>query len=247
MKKGSGTQSSLLWEVERLLDECKQDSNLPQILLMENVPQVLETNNIKDFQEWQLKLESLGYSNYTSLLNAKDYGIPQNRNRCFMVSILGKYNYTFPQKIKLNLKLKDLLENDVDEKYYLTEKEIDFISDYKFKKRKVNIEKIKEFECFDFRYDEGIRTRIEKDICPTINTLYGTRKISSQVLIKIKTKNGKIKVRTITPLETWKFMGFDIDDYKKAKFVNNDTQLCKQAGNSIVVDVLYYIFKQFYD
>lgn len=118
MQKGSGTRSGLLWEVERLLDECKE---LPQVLLMENVPQVIGKKNIKDFQSWRRKLESLGYSNYVQLLNAKDYGIPQNRNRCFMVSILGEYHYTFPKKKKLELKLKDLLEDKVDEKYYLSD------------------------------------------------------------------------------------------------------------------------------
>lgn len=122
MAKGSGTRSGLLWEVERILDEC--EGNLPDVLLMENVPQVIGKNNIKDFQEWRRKLESLGYSNYVELLNAKNYGIPQNRNRCFMVSILGNYHYSFPKKQKLKLKLKDMLEDNVDEKYYLSDQVI---------------------------------------------------------------------------------------------------------------------------
>lgn len=118
MSKGSGTRSGLLWEVERILDECEE---LPQVLLMENVPQVIGKKNIADFQKWRSKLEALGYSNYVQLLNAKDYGIPQNRNRCFMVSILGEYYYEFPKKIPLTLKLKDMLEDKVDEKYYLSD------------------------------------------------------------------------------------------------------------------------------
>lgn len=119
MKKGSGTRSGLLWEVERLLDECGQ--NLPHVLLMENVPQVIGKSNIEDFHTWQRKLESIGYSNYVQCLNAKNYGIPQNRNRCFMISILGGYYYEFPEPIKLKRKLKDLLETEVDEKYYLSD------------------------------------------------------------------------------------------------------------------------------
>ena len=119
MTKGSGTRSGLLWEVERMLDECGE--NLPQALLMENVPQVIGTKNIEDFKLWRRKLESLGYSCYVQLLNAKDYGIPQNRNRCFMVSILGDYYYEFPQKKPLERKLKDMLEDDVDERYYLSD------------------------------------------------------------------------------------------------------------------------------
>ncbi len=117
MKKGSGTRSGLLWEVERILDECGE--NLPHILLMENVPAVLSEKNIEDFYAWRGKLETLGYSSYAQILNAKDYGIPQNRARCFMVSILGEYSYGFPKPQKLNLVMKDLLEKDVDESYYI--------------------------------------------------------------------------------------------------------------------------------
>lgn len=125
MTKGSHTRSGLLWEVERILDEC--EGELPQILLMENVPQVIGKKNIKDFQLWRSKLEKLGYSNYVELLNAKNYGIPQNRNRCFMVSILGKYHYSFPKKKKLELRLKDMLEEKVDEKYYLSDKGVAYV------------------------------------------------------------------------------------------------------------------------
>lgn len=134
MVKGSGTRSGLLWEVERLLDECTE---LPQILLMENVPQVIGKKNIEDFQKWRSKLESLGYSNYVQLLNAKDYGIPQNRNRCFMVSILGEWFYEFPKKKPLKLKLKDMLEDKVDEKYYLSDKVIESFVRYNEKQKEM--------------------------------------------------------------------------------------------------------------
>lgn len=91
---------------------------------MENVPEVIGTNNIKHFAKWLEKLESLGYKCYWKVLNAKDFGIPQNRERCFMVSILGDYYYDFPEEQKLELKLKDLLEDEVDEKYYLSDRAI---------------------------------------------------------------------------------------------------------------------------
>lgn len=129
MEKGSGTRSGMLWEVERLLDECKE---LPQVLLMENVPEVIGTNNIKHFAKWLEKLESLGYKCYWKVLNAKDYGVPQNRERCFMVSILGDYYYEFPQAIPLEHRLKDLLDDNVDEKYYLSDKAITGIENTKF-------------------------------------------------------------------------------------------------------------------
>lgn len=116
MKKGESTRSGLLWEVERLLKECEE---LPQVLLMENVPQVAGTENLKDFQDWQQFLTHLGYMNYIDFLNSKDYGVAQNRNRCFMVSILGNYNYRFPKPIELKKTMKDYLDDKVDEKYYV--------------------------------------------------------------------------------------------------------------------------------
>ncbi len=116
MTKGSDTRSGLLWEVERLMNEC---SELPQVLLMENVPQVHSKANMPDFQKWIDFLENKGYSNYWQDLNAKDYGVAQNRDRCFMVSLLGEWNYKFPQPIPLERELKDYLEDEVDEKYYI--------------------------------------------------------------------------------------------------------------------------------
>lgn len=122
MEKGSGTRSGMLWEVERILDECE---NLPQILLMENVPDVIGSKNIIHFAKWLEKLEKLGYHCYWQVLNAKDFGVPQNRERCFMVSLLGDYLYEFPKKQKLEIRLKDILEKEVDEKYYLSSKAIE--------------------------------------------------------------------------------------------------------------------------
>ena len=120
MSKGSGTRSGLLWEVERILTEIR-DSNgeLPQILFMENVPQVHSQDNMPDFRKWLDFLESLGYVNYWQDLNAKNYGVAQNRERCFMFSFLGEYNYHFPEPIPLTKRLKDYLEDNVDEKYYI--------------------------------------------------------------------------------------------------------------------------------
>lgn len=124
MKKGTGTRSGLLWEVERILDECGKD--LPHVLLMENVPMVIAEKNIEDFYSWRNKLETLGYSSYAQILNAKDYGIPQSRARCFMVSILGDYSYQFPSPKESDCRLIDYLEpvEEIDEKYYLSEKMI---------------------------------------------------------------------------------------------------------------------------
>lgn len=124
MKKGSGTRSGLLWEVERLLSEIREDGGeLPQVLFMENVPQVIQSANIKDFHAWQDFLGGLGYTNHVQILDAKDYGVAQHRERCFMFSFLGAYNYHFPEPVQLTKTMGDYLEEEVDEKYYInTEK-----------------------------------------------------------------------------------------------------------------------------
>lgn len=113
-----GTRSGLLWEVERLLRECAE---LPQILLMENVPMVVADKHIGDFAEWISCLEELGYTNTWQILNAKDYGVPQNRERCYMVSFLGDYAYEFPEPIPLNRTMQDVLESEVADKFYLSD------------------------------------------------------------------------------------------------------------------------------
>lgn len=97
MSRDSGTRSGLLWEVERLLKEMDE---LPQILLMENVPEVVSDKNIHDFAEWIAFLDTLGYTSKYEILNAKDYGIPQNRERCYMVSWLGNFFYMYPPRFQ---------------------------------------------------------------------------------------------------------------------------------------------------
>ena len=123
--KGSGTRSSLLWECERAIEEKR-----PKYLLMENVAALVSQKFIKLFNKWQNTLESYGYTNYAKVLNAKDYGVPQNRERIFMVSVRNDINqkFYFPEPFKLERRLKDILEDRVDEKYYLSEKLINYLS-----------------------------------------------------------------------------------------------------------------------
>jgi site-specific DNA-cytosine methylase len=116
--KGSGTRSSLLWECERAIE-----SKRPKYLLMENVAALVSQKFIKLFNKWQHTLEGYGYTNYAQVLNAKDYGVPQNRERIFMVSVRNDFNqkFYFPEPFKLEKRLKDILEDKVDEKYYISE------------------------------------------------------------------------------------------------------------------------------
>lgn len=136
MARGSGTRSGLLWEVERLLKEMDE---LPQILLMENVPEVIRAKNMPHFAEWVSFLDSLGYKTKTQVLNTKNFGVPQNRERCFAVSFLGDYYYDTPQGFPLEKRLKDVLEKNVDESYYLKDATLNyFISHSEEMKEKGN-------------------------------------------------------------------------------------------------------------
>jgi|LGVE01.1.fsa_nt_gb DNA (cytosine-5)-methyltransferase 1 len=286
--KGSGTRSGLLWEVERILDKQKEIEKLPQVLLMENVKALANQTFKDDFIKWQLKLQELGYSNYWEILNAKNYGIPQNRERVFMVSILGEWNYTFPKLFPLKLRLKDMLEDEVDEKFYLSDKMIKFFqSNTKKQKEKGNgfkfepqdgnenaksittksgsrmddnfiqtagiINKKGLHESCKRVLDIGVvvkgnyspsnhnasRVVDEKGIAPTQTTECGTTTSSATVLI-----NNNLRIRKLIPLETWRLMGFNDEQFNKAASVCSNSQLYRQSGNSIVVDVLYYIFKE---
>ena len=119
-KNGQSTRSGLLWEVERIINELPKEE-LPEVLLMENVPQVHAEKNEAEFDSWLEFLRSKGYQSFTRDLNAKDFGIPQNRDRCFCVSLLGEdfLDFQFPEKMDLNFVMRDFLETEVDEKYYL--------------------------------------------------------------------------------------------------------------------------------
>lgn len=117
-EKGSGTRSSLLWECERAIAAKR-----PKYLLFENVAALVSQKFIRLFNEWQLLLERMGYTNFTQVLNAKDYGVPQNRERVFMVSIRDcEQPYYFPKPIPLTKRIKDVLEDNVPDEYYLSER-----------------------------------------------------------------------------------------------------------------------------
>ena len=112
-----GTRSGLLYECEKIIEYCR-----PKYLLLENVKNLVGKKFKHQFDKWLEYLEGLGYTNYWKVLNAKNYGVPQNRERVFVVSILGEHKpYEFPKAIPLDKCIADILENEVDEKYYLSE------------------------------------------------------------------------------------------------------------------------------
>lgn len=234
MSRDSGTRSGLLWEVERLLKETKE---LPQILLMENVPDVLSEKNRKDFFFWCEFLESLEYTSKYAILNAKDFGVPQNRERCFMLSWLGKdYYYDFPLKKPLVVRLKDILDTSVDEKYYLSKKNIDCV--LKWKSYKNPFDGI----CGDNSISPTITTRV----VDSASMILYSNKLSERSIIKDKEELKHLSIRRLTEKECWRLMGFDDESFERAEKVVSNSQLYKQSGNSIVVNVLMAIFKNLF-
>ncbi len=121
LEEGSNTRSSLLWECRKTI-EAKR----PKYLLMENVKALTQKKFLPYLKKWQAELEEYGYENFTQVLNASDYGVPQNRERVFMVSIRKdvSFDYRFPKKMELKKMLVDVLEDDVDEKYYLSDEAV---------------------------------------------------------------------------------------------------------------------------
>lgn len=272
--KGKGmsdtsTRSGMLWEVERILKECKELGELPQILLMENVPQVHGTDNVEDFNKWQLELEKLGYKNYFQDLIATDYGIPQTRNRCFMISILGDYSYVFPQPIPLELKLKDMLEDNVDEKYYIKNGTLKC-----FLTQKENGFPRKE------RFLQALELVNRKQLAGTLTALQGGKATDNHILVKntenyiewyekgkldmdcrawkeekivgalmtTANKNKILKsdltIRNLTPREMFRLMGVKDEDFENCARNQSNASLSHLAGDSIVVNVLMAIFKE---
>lgn len=336
-----GTRSGLLYEVQRLLEVAKAEGTLPKYLLLENVKNLVSKKFKSQFDNWLFYLQELGYNNYWQVLNAKNYGIPQNRERVFAISIRKDLNETFefPKTETLTKKLADILENEVDEKFYLSETVINrfvnnFLNNIPFFQFENGVVKVREAvkkgyseatngdsvniayfnsklrrgrighgvaQTLDTapqqvvvqnvvceqRTDEGLRffknyaigTLRTTDACgdkmvielpcigasrgrnpdnpsdrtvgaPTEQRLEINTQGTSNTITTVQKDNyvvDGINIRKLTPLECWRLMGFDDEDFKKAQSSGvSNSQLYKQAGNSIVVNVLEKIFKNLY-
>lgn len=221
----TNTRSSLLWEVERLLEI----SNKPKYLIMENVKNLVGKQFKPDFDRWLKKLESFGYKNYWRVLNSKDFGVPQTRERVYCVSILDDNDFKFPSQGDINLNIYTILEENVDDSYYLnkTTKKIDD----KLKLINLNDAPI----VCEQRCDEGLRF-FKDNVCGTLRT------IDSCGDKRIIEPSGKI--RKLMPIECWKLQGFTKEQFNKVASLGiSSSQLYKMSGNSITVNVLEEIFK----
>lgn len=234
------TRSGLLYECEKIIEHHK-----PKYLLMENVKNLVSKKFKTQFDEWLKYLEGLGYTNYYEVLNAKDYGVPQNRERVFVISILGEHKeYKF--KKHTNTKdVRDYLEAEINEEFNISDKFREQIKNTNFKKDNyVNdtfniIEgKFKGFKIMDYRYDEGLRIR-KNNLCPTLTTR-GRGGLSGTPIIY---NDGDM--RFLSEREYFRLMGLSDCEINKIQNIGiSSSKQYKMAGNSIVVDVLEGIFKE---
>lgn len=250
--KNNKTRSGLLWECKKIIKYKK-----PKYLLMENVKNLISKKFKNDFLLWEYELKQMGYNSYYKILNAYNYGVPQNRERIIMISILKEFdnNFKFPNFLKLEKNLYDILEKNISNEVY---------NKYSYNIQKLNVIKllneslyfsknIKNNENFIYGRIEGfkknneeikLRLQLRKDKnsgCITTNQ-------GENIIIIKNILSNKIKMRKLTPLECWRLMGYtDKDFYKVKNFNISDIQLYNQAGNGIVVPMLEEIFKNLFN
>lgn len=298
--EGSGTRSSLMYETIRIVTKLR-----PKYVIWENVKNLLSKKHKHNFDSYIEQLSQLGYTSFYKVLNAKDYMIPQNRERVFTISILNGGEFEFPEKQPLKLRLKDLLESEVEEKYYLSQRMIDFyykneqiqkekgngfrfgVSDGNVVAKTVttraggrmddNFIRCQQVGTLDMKGLECIKRVYSSDgLSPTLTNMQGGHRQPKLLAAAMRGRenNGEIKqrielsdreyanaittvqkdsliandyrIRKLTPKECWRLMGFSDEDFEKAANVNSNSQLYKQAGNSIVVDVLVAIFENLF-
>lgn len=319
--KDSGTRSSLMYETLRIVEKLK-----PRYVIWENVKNLLSKKHRHNFDAYLEAMEDMGYTNYYQVLNAKDYGVPQNRERVFTVSILGDQKFKFPARRPLPKRLKDVLEPKVDEKYYLSDEQVarfvrsgncnpsgkgmngnvctkdisPTITTNKGEGLKIQLAgklDIKGHDQIKRVYsDEGCSpalntmqggnrqpkiiedfykarpTRVYDKIAPTLRSERSRLKVQEPFVVASRGRGDNneqhlaprkdeltntitsvqkdnyvatpYRIRKLTPKESWRLMSFTDDDFEKAEKVNSNTQLYKQAGNSIVVNVLEAILKE---
>lgn len=271
--------------MERLLEKSREYEELPKYLMLENVKNLVGKKFKPQFEEWILRLDELGYNTYWQVLNVKNYGIPQNRERVFGISIRKDIDmgYVFPEPFELKTRLKDILEDEVDEKFYINNDRMNVLlknlETSKLQKDSTVIEPVIAASRGRNPNNPSDRTpgspteqRLEINQNGTSNTITTVQKdnyvlepntiiddtqgfdgprLYEQNAPTLKSQRSGLKkvdenyrIRKLTPKECWRLMGFTDEEFQKAQDAGvSNSQLYKQAGNSIVVDVLEYIFR----
>ena len=273
---GTKTRSGLFFEALRIIEDVK-----PKFAIAENVKYFTSKKFNAQFQIVLQSLEEAGYNNHWAVLNLKDFGIPQNRERVFIVSIrkdVDTGNFKFPEGFPLELRLIDVLEKNVDEKYFLSTSAVEKIArhgnkitksdnpeisstihagyykmggrDQQYIKRIFVDNAIKPCVRKNFEREKHQIAVSNKEIYQCISgSGWQDNKVGISLAPTIRANNNNTfalkndYITKLTPKECFRLMGFTDEDFAKAEAVNSNTQLYKQAGNSIGVPVVEYIIK----
>ena len=269
---GTQTRSGLFFEALRIIEATK-----PKIAIAENVKNLTGKKFKEQFELVLKSLEEAGYSNYWKVLNAKDYGIPQNRERVFIISIRKDIDkgYEFPEPFPLQLRLKDMLEDEVDESFYISDERTKSLQRDLINKDTLMLDvcqyrreghpreynevspTLSARDCRDPRLiqvgnldikgqDIVKRVYSSNGLSPTLTNMQGGNR-QPKVAYVDEPKQSNLRIRKLTPKECFRLMGFDDEDFYKAETVNSNSQLYKQAGNSIVVDVIEKIYEKLFE
>ena len=229
MKKGSGTRSGLLWEIERILKELDKEKRLPRYLLMENVKAILADSNADDFNMWKKFLSDLGYRNDVMVLTGIDFGVPQDRERCFMISVMNGKDNPFDRIKKKKMKEKNItkfLKLDYSNETYKKE------ADEAQLPRTISREKmwnINKRDLNNLTFFNTITTNMDRQ--------------NNAGMIEYSGPKGD-SYRLLTAREAFLMMGFSDKDYENVRSLGlSYRKMNKLSGNSIIVPILEAIFK----
>lgn len=245
LKPDSGTRSSLLWDNIKLLGKAKSNGTLPQYILLENVKNLVGSAFINDFNSLISVLDEIGFNTYWKVINGKDCGIPQNRERVFVIAIrkdIDTKEFSFPKPFDSGIRLRDILETMVDKKYYLPDLKIESIrTSGNNDCNNINSNDINMLGLFNIKGNEQVRRVYgENGISPTLNTMQGGNR-------QPKILESRTKVRKLTPKECWRLMGFRDLDFDLASAIGvADSHLYKQAGNSIITNCVRLLAEHIY-
>lgn len=223
LKEGSGTQSSLLWKTVKIIKAKK-----PKYLLMENVKNLVSQKFLPDFLSFLEKIKELGYNSSWKVLNARNFGVPQNRERVICVFVLDDETPNLSEGKRTNLTIRDIAESNPDEKYYINKP-------FTLGKHD-GLNGLKQVATIDNVKRRANAAIYSKDgYSPTLLTCGGGG-------TEAKILDDNEKIRKLTPREYWRLQGFSDEDFDKVRF-QSDSQLRKQAGNSICVPMLESVLK----
>ena len=263
IERNSGSRSSLLWEVERLLYERKKDKlNLPKFLMLENVPALLSKKNKKNFDEWKNELVELGYTNMIYTLRAPDFGLPQTRCRVIMISVLTGHDLQKETFVKNYFEKHNLNDTEYIKKLKIEKKQLSELlrlsTEQKYWNEALQMQPRDTKSRRDIwlnnpQLTQDMSGKISLENVATLTTKQDRHPNSGNIYFDYK-NNTKSKFRYLTPRECFLLMGFDEQDFdnvidnnmesrKGSKFFSNDV-LVKLAGNSIPVNILEQVFIQ---